>query len=56
MHSMYKSRVTNSYPFWQAEWEALAIVDHQWALEGVEDEITGTAVTPPETIFINRVR
>jgi len=37
---------------YQAEWEALEICEHQWALEGVEDEIMGMAVTPPETIYI----
>jgi len=36
----------------KAEWEALEIIEHQWALEGVEEEIMGGAVTPPETIYI----
>ena len=36
----------------QAEWEELEITDHNWALEEVEEEIMGTAVTPPETIYI----
>jgi len=35
----------------QAEWEALEICDHHWALEGVEDDLTG-AVMPPDTIYI----
>ena len=38
--------------YFQAEWEALEIIEHQWALEGVEEEIMGGAVTPPETIYI----
>ncbi|KAK2183511.1 hypothetical protein NP493_309g02085 [Ridgeia piscesae] len=36
----------------KAEWEELEITDHNWALEEVEEEIMGTAVTPPETIYI----
>ncbi|XP_064631927.1 ER membrane protein complex subunit 3-like [Lineus longissimus] len=35
----------------KAEWEALEICDHHWALEGVEDDLTGT-VMPPDTIYI----
>ncbi|XP_054263227.1 ER membrane protein complex subunit 3-like [Macrosteles quadrilineatus] len=30
----------------KAEWEALEILDHQWALSGVEQELTGAAPTP----------
>lgn len=36
----------------KAEWEALELADPQWALEGVEEEITGGAIPPPETIYI----
>lgn len=25
--------------FFQAEWEALELTDHQWALEGVEEDL-----------------
>lgn len=34
----------------KAEWEALEICNHQWMLEGVEDELTGGVI--PETIYI----
>ncbi|XP_054286986.1 ER membrane protein complex subunit 3-like [Macrosteles quadrilineatus] len=30
----------------KAEWEALEILDHQWALSGVEQELTGATPTP----------
>lgn len=33
----------------QAEWEALEICDHQWALENIEDELMSTTLAPPET-------
>jgi len=36
----------------KAEWEALEICEHNWALEGVEEEIMGMAIVPPETIYI----
>lgn len=36
----------------QAEKEALQIMEHKWALEGVEDELTGMAAIHPETILI----
>jgi len=37
----------------KAEWEALEITEHQWAIQGVEEEIMGTAVQPPDTIYMN---
>ena len=36
----------------QTEWEALQISDPHWALEGIEEELIGGAITPPETIYI----
>ena len=36
----------------QAEKEALQILEHKWALEGAEDELTGMAVMHPETIVL----
>eukprot|EP00918_Siedleckia_nematoides_P010325 GHVU01022545.1.p1 GENE.GHVU01022545.1~~GHVU01022545.1.p1 ORF type:complete len:216 (-),score=21.60 GHVU01022545.1:587-1144(-) len=39
----------------KAEWEALEICEHNWALEGVEEELTGTLITPPETIYIRNL-
>jgi len=36
----------------KAEWEALQICDHQWALTGVESDVCGTAIVPPETVHI----
>lgn len=35
----------------KAEWEALEIVNHQWYLQGVEDELIDSHI-PPETIYI----
>ena len=35
----------------KAEWEALEICSHEWALEGVEEELTG-GIIQPETIYI----
>ena len=35
----------------KAEWEALEICSHDWALEGVEEELTG-GIVQPETIYI----
>ena len=35
----------------KAEWEALEVCSHDWALEGVEEELTG-GIIPPETIYI----
>ncbi|XP_064606550.1 ER membrane protein complex subunit 3-like [Liolophura sinensis] len=35
----------------KAEWEALEICSHQWALEGIEEEVTA-GIIPPETIYI----
>jgi len=35
----------------KAEWEALEIVNHQWCLLGVEDELVDSHI-PPETIYI----
>ncbi|XP_052782073.1 ER membrane protein complex subunit 3-like [Mya arenaria] len=35
----------------KAEWEALEITNHTWALEGVEEDVTGQII-PPETIYI----
>ncbi|XP_074656458.1 ER membrane protein complex subunit 3-like [Tubulanus polymorphus] len=35
----------------KAEWEALEIYDHQWELEGIEEELTG-GVLQPDTIYI----
>lgn len=28
----------------KAEWEALQIANHQWALEGVEEDVTGQII------------
>ncbi|XP_035692203.1 ER membrane protein complex subunit 3-like [Branchiostoma floridae] len=36
----------------KAEWEALEVTDHQWALENVEDELIRGSSLPPEEIFI----
>jgi len=36
----------------KAEWEALQICDHQWALDGVENAVCGTASVSPETVHI----
>ncbi|XP_013417366.2 ER membrane protein complex subunit 3-like [Lingula anatina] len=38
----------------KAEWEALELCDHNWALEGVEDELTSVTPPHPETIFVTR--
>ncbi|XP_060594224.1 ER membrane protein complex subunit 3-like [Ruditapes philippinarum] len=35
----------------KAEWEALEICNPQWALQGVEEDVTGQII-PPETIYI----
>ena len=35
----------------KAEWEALEICTHEWALDGVEEELTG-GIIQPETIYI----
>ena len=35
----------------KAEWEALEISSHHWALQGVEEDISGQVI-PPETIYI----
>lgn len=34
----------------KAEWEALEVAQHDWLLEGVEEELTG-GVVQPETIY-----
>ena len=34
----------------KAEWEALEVSQHDWLLEGVEEELTG-GVVQPETIY-----
>jgi len=34
----------------KAEWEALEVVQHEWQLEGVEEELTG-GVVQPDTIY-----
>lgn len=31
----------------KAEWEALQIANHQWALEGVEDDVIGQIIYVP---------
>ena len=36
----------------KAEWEALQICDHQWALDGVENDVCGAASVSPETVHI----
>jgi hypothetical protein len=32
----------------QAEWEALEICDHHWALENIEEELMSSTLLPPE--------
>lgn len=32
----------------KAEWEALEICDHQWALENIEDELMSSILPPPD--------
>ena len=36
----------------KAEWEALEVVQHNWQLEGVEDELIDGHLPPVETIYI----
>lgn len=35
----------------KAEWEALEVASHDWALEGVEEELT-SGIVPPDTIYL----
>lgn len=35
----------------KAEWEALEITDHQWALRSIEDQLIASSQINPEPLF-----
>lgn len=39
----------------KAEWEALEICEHKWALESIEAEVTGTETSPDNLYLQNKV-